>query len=54
MTSQDIGNQALAIFQAHRSEPRAVIEALLDQFFNFLSAAQYEEQMRLVQQEMAA
>lgn len=53
MTAQQIGNEALAIYQANRDEPRAVVESLLDQFFNFLSAADYEFQLRLVAEEMS-
>lgn len=53
-TSQQIGDQALAIYQINRDEPRDVVAALLDQFFSFVSASEYEEQLQLVQQEMAA
>ena len=44
---------ALAIYQASRDQPRAVVESLLDQFFNFLTAADYEDQLRLVAEQMS-
>lgn len=46
MTSQQIGDTALSIFQAHRKSPE--IEALLDQFFNFPTSNEYERQQSCV------
>lgn len=34
MSSQQLANEALAIFQAHRSAPREVVEAMLAEFFS--------------------
>jgi hypothetical protein len=44
--------QALAIWQAHRHSPE--IEALLDQFFNYPTNVQYEEQLQCVHAVMSA
>jgi hypothetical protein len=41
MTSQQIADSALALYQAHRNSPE--IEALIDQFFSFPTSNEYEE-----------
>ncbi len=52
MTSQQIADQSLALYQRTRQEPRAVAEAMLEQFFRFASAADYEEQLKAVARQM--
>lgn len=52
MTSQQIGNEALSIFQANRKSPE--IESLLDAFFNFPTQDQYEAQLDLLRKEFAS
>ena len=49
MTSQQQASEALAIYQSH---PRAVVESLLDQFFDRIRADEFEEQLRAVTHEM--
>lgn len=43
---------ALALYQSHKRHPE--IEALLDEFFGRITAAQYEEQLRKVLEEMSS
>lgn len=42
MTSQQEADAALRLYQATKSEDRAVAESILDQFFFFPTAAEYE------------
>ncbi len=51
MTPRD--QEALAIYQETKHEPRAVAERLLEQFFSRTRADEYEEQLRCVSEEMA-
>jgi len=52
MNSQQIGDAALSIFQANRKSPE--MESLLDAFFSFPTSNEYDDQLRLVSEEMAA
>lgn len=45
MTSQQIAQEALEIYQANKREPRDRAEALLDQYFRFASQWEYEQIM---------
>jgi hypothetical protein len=48
MTPRD--QEALAIYQETRNEPRAVAESMLDQFFNFPSQDEYERDIEILRQ----
>jgi hypothetical protein len=40
--------EALALYQATKHEPRAVAAALLDQFFNFPSQDEFERDLDVI------
>lgn len=40
--------EALAIYQASKNEPRAVAEAMLEVFFNFPSQDEYERDLDVI------
>ncbi len=42
--------EALAIYQETKHEPRAVAESMLDQFFNFPSQAEYDADIEVLRQ----
>ena len=48
MTPRD--QEALAIYQEARNEPRAVAESMLDHFFNSPTQAQYEQDIEVLRQ----
>ena len=43
MSSQQIGDEALRIFQSTKSENRKIAEALLDEFFCYARRDEYED-----------
>ena len=49
MTMQPRDEAALALYQANKRHPE--IETLLDQFFGFTTKAEFERQLRCVEQE---
>jgi hypothetical protein len=42
--------EALAIYQETKHEPRAVAESMLDQFFNFPSQDEFERDIEILRQ----
>jgi hypothetical protein len=52
MTSQQIADSALALYQAHRNSPE--IEALIDQFFSFPTSNEFERQQSCVHEIITA
>jgi hypothetical protein len=40
--------EALALYQETKNEPRAVAESMLDQFFNFQSQDEYERDLDVI------
>jgi hypothetical protein len=46
MTPRD--QEALAIYQTTKNEPRAVAESMLDHFFNFPSQDEYERDLDVI------
>lgn len=49
MTSQQIGNEALAIYQANRDD-QARIDSLLKEYFRQVRADEYEEELNVLRQ----
>jgi len=52
MTSQQIADEALALWQSHRGDDQERIDSLLKEFFAQVRADEYEDQLRLVSEEM--
>ncbi len=48
MTPRD--QEALAIYQETKHEPRAIAERLLDQFFNRIRADEYERDLDVIRE----
>lgn len=52
MTSQQIADEALALWQSHRGDDQERIDSLLREYFTQVRADEYEVQLRLVSEEM--
>lgn len=54
MTSQQIGDAALALWRSHKGDDQERVDSLLREFFAQVRADEYEHQLRLVSEEMAS
>jgi len=52
LSSQQRADEALDLWRANKRYPE--VEALLDEYFGIISRERYEDQLRLVSEEMAA
>lgn len=51
MTSQQIADEALALWRSHRGDDQERMDSLLKSFFAQVRADEFEEQMRIVSKE---
>jgi hypothetical protein len=52
MTSQQIADEALALWQSHRGDDQERMDSILKEYFAQVRADEYEDQLRLVSEEM--
>jgi hypothetical protein len=52
MTSQQIADEALALWQSPRGDDQERMDSILKEYFAQVRADEYEDQLRLVSEEM--